>query len=118
MHRRTVLSSALGAAAWPMLAARPAGAGPLVPATGGAPDDEAFWAMVAFEMRDVPAERMFSTMRARGVLIGGTDRYAGFFDIPADAPRSLAIANAAVFTSPADVDRLADALESLAPAPA
>jgi hypothetical protein len=37
----------------------------------------------------------------------------GFFGIPADRPRSLRIANTALFTSPADVDRLAEAIETL-----
>jgi hypothetical protein len=47
------------------------------------------------------------------VLTGGTEPYGGFFGIPADRPRSLRIANTALFTSPADVDRLAQAIETL-----
>jgi hypothetical protein len=49
---------------------------------------------------------------AGSVLVGGTESYSGFFGIPEDRPRSLFIANAGVFTSPEDVDRLADAIEA------
>jgi hypothetical protein len=49
--------------------------------------------------------------------VGGTESYGGFFGIPADRPRSLLIANAGVLTSPADVDRLADAIDQAAALP-
>jgi len=45
---------------------------------------------------------------------GRTETYAGFFGIPEEAPRFLFIANAAPFTSVADVDRLADTIEAAA----
>jgi hypothetical protein len=57
--------------------------------------------------------RLSAWLRDRQVLTGGTESYAGFFGIPADAPRSLRIANAALFTSREDVDRLAEGLEAL-----
>jgi hypothetical protein len=58
--------------------------------------------------------QLYEAIRGKTVLTGGTENYGGFFGIPADAPRSLRVANTSLFTSPADVDRLADALESIA----
>ncbi len=47
MHRRIVLTTALGAIACPtLIAGRPDGAGPIVSAAGGAADDEMFWSTV------------------------------------------------------------------------
>jgi selenocysteine lyase/cysteine desulfurase len=49
----------------------------------------------------------------RKILTGGTEAYHGVFGIPEDQPRSLHIANTAIFTTPEDVDRFADALEAI-----
>jgi hypothetical protein len=50
--------------------------------------------------------------RENRVRNGRTESYAGFFGIPDNAPRYLFIANAGPFTSAAEVDRLADAIEA------
>jgi isopenicillin-N epimerase len=71
--------------------------------------------LVAFEIDGVSPTELAEAIRARGVLTGGTERYGGFFGIPATAPRSLRVVNASLFTAPADVDRLADALEAVNP---
>ncbi len=46
------------------------------------------------------------------ILSGLTERYAGFFGIPEDRPRPLLITNVGLFTTPAEVDRLAEAIEA------
>jgi isopenicillin-N epimerase len=51
---------------------------------------------------------------ARRVLVGGTENYSGFFGIPENESRSLICPNVGIFTSPSDVDRLADAIEEAA----
>ena len=51
---------------------------------------------------------------ARRVLVGGTENYSGFFGIPDSESRSLICPNVGLCTSPADVDRLADAIEAAA----
>ncbi len=61
----------------------------------------------------VDDRRPYEAIRAKDVLTGGTEGYAGFFGIPSDKPRSIRIANTALFTSPQDVDRLAEALEAV-----
>jgi selenocysteine lyase/cysteine desulfurase len=48
------------------------------------------------------------------VLNGLTERYSGFFGIPEDRPRPLLISNVGLFTTPAEVDRLAEAIEAAA----
>jgi selenocysteine lyase/cysteine desulfurase len=48
------------------------------------------------------------------VLVGGTESYGGFLGIPENAPRSFFCPSAGLCTSPADVDRLADAIEAAA----
>ena len=53
-------------------------------------------------------------LRENRVRNGRTESYAGFYGIPERAPRFLFIANAAPFTSVADVDRLADTIEAAA----
>jgi hypothetical protein len=63
-------------------------------------------------LTDVDRARIRQVFTERGILVGGTERYGGFFDIPEDRPRGLSIANAGVFTSPADVDKLAEAIEA------
>jgi hypothetical protein len=70
--------------------------------------------LVAWEIdgRERARVRQFFTDRAVPLLVGGTEPYAGFFGIPEDRPRSLFVANAGVFTSPQDVDNLADAIEA------
>jgi hypothetical protein len=50
----------------------------------------------------------------RHILVGGTELYGGFFNIPETAPRRLFCPNVGVCTSPADVDRLAAAIEAAA----
>jgi cysteine desulfurase/selenocysteine lyase len=67
--------------------------------------------LVAWEIAGLPTARVREVLTKYQLLVGGTESYAGFFGIPEDRPRSLFIANAGVFTSAADVDRLADAIE-------
>ena len=57
---------------------------------------------------------LHGALNERHVIVGGTESYAGFFGIPENAPRSLFCPNAGLCTSPADVDRLADAIEAAA----
>jgi hypothetical protein len=66
----------------------------------------------------VDQELTFKALSDRKVLVGGTERYGGFFGIPESSPRSLVIANAGIFTSTADVDRLAAGIEAAAAATA
>ena len=69
--------------------------------------------LVAWELGMDP-DIIRKTFKERRVRNGRTESYAGFFAIPENAPRFLFIANAAPFTSAADVDRLADAIEAAA----
>ena len=69
--------------------------------------------LVAWELEGVDPERVRASLTRHGVRVGGTESYAGFFGIPVDRPRSLFIANAGVFTSEADVDRLSEAIEEV-----
>jgi selenocysteine lyase/cysteine desulfurase len=68
--------------------------------------------LVAWELEGVDEVRVRDALRERAVLVGRTEAYAGFFGIPDDRPRSLFLANAGAFTSPEDVDRLAEAIEA------
>lgn len=70
--------------------------------------------LVAWELADADRARVRQILRDRNILVGGTERYGGFFGIRESSPRSLFIANAGIFTSPADVDRLAEAIETAA----
>lgn len=70
--------------------------------------------LVAWELQGLDRARIRQVLTDRRILVGGTEQYGGFFGIPEEAPRSLMIANAGVFTSPADVDRLAEAIEAAA----
>jgi selenocysteine lyase/cysteine desulfurase len=72
--------------------------------------------LVAWELAGVDHAPIRQVLRDRNILVGGTERYGGFFGIPESSPRSLFIANAGIFTSPADVDRLAEAIETAAAA--
>lgn len=67
--------------------------------------------LVAWELEGIDRTHVRQILTDRRILVGGTEEYGGFFGIPETAPRSLMIANAGVFTSPADVDRLAEAIE-------
>jgi selenocysteine lyase/cysteine desulfurase len=71
-------------------------------------------ALVAWEFAGRRNEDVRAVLTKHKLLVGGTESYAGFFDIPADRPRSLFIANSALFTSPSDVDRLSAAVEAIA----
>lgn len=68
--------------------------------------------LVAWELAGTDPNVVRKIFREKRVRNGRTESYAGFFEIPAEAPRFLFIANAAPFTSAADVDRLADAIEA------
>jgi selenocysteine lyase/cysteine desulfurase len=68
--------------------------------------------LVAWEPDAALRPRLQEALRARRIIWGGTEPYAGFFGIPEDAPRSLPIFNVGVFTSTAEVDEVADAFES------
>jgi selenocysteine lyase/cysteine desulfurase len=67
--------------------------------------------LVAWELEGLDRQRVRPVLNEHRLLVGETEAYAGFFGIPSDRPRRLFIANAGVFTSPEDVDRLADAIE-------
>jgi isopenicillin-N epimerase len=79
-------------------------------------DPEQCAGLVAWELQGVDPTRVRQVLTDRRILVGGTGQYGGFFGIPEATPRSLMIANAGVFTSPADVDRLAEAIETAAKA--
>ena len=68
--------------------------------------------LVAWELEGIDTERIRPVLNEHRILVGRTEAYAGFFGIPVEHPRRLFIANAGVFTSPEDVDRLADAIEA------
>lgn len=68
--------------------------------------------LAAWEIEGIDRARLRQVLVERRVSVGGTEDYGGFFGIPAEAPRSLMIANAGVFTSTSDVDQLADAIEA------
>jgi selenocysteine lyase/cysteine desulfurase len=72
--------------------------------------------LVAWELAGMDPNVVRKIFRENRVRNGRTESYAGFFEIPERAPRSLFIANAAPFTSVADVDRLADTIEAAAQA--
>jgi len=80
-------------------------------------DPEHSAGLTAWELEGRPRLQVARSLREHGVLTGGTGPYAGFFGIPADQPRSLNIANTAIFTSPSDVDRLAEAIADVASGP-
>jgi cysteine desulfurase/selenocysteine lyase len=70
--------------------------------------------LVAWELAGIDPNVVRKILRENRVRNGRTESYAGFFGIPEKAPRFLFIANAAPFTSVADVDRLADTIETAA----
>jgi selenocysteine lyase/cysteine desulfurase len=70
--------------------------------------------LVAWEFEGRRHEDVRAVLTKHQLLVGGTESYSGFFHIPADRPRSLFIANTALFTSPSDVDRLLTALRAVA----
>jgi cysteine desulfurase / selenocysteine lyase len=72
--------------------------------------------LVAWELTGTNQNAVRKILREKRVRNGRTESYAGFFEIPEKAPRALFIANAAPFTSVADVDRLAEAIEASAQA--
>jgi hypothetical protein len=61
----------------------------------------------------IETKRAQPILTERKILVGGTESFAGFFGIPEDRPRRLFIANAGIFTSAAEVDRLADAIDAI-----
>jgi hypothetical protein len=70
--------------------------------------------LVGFELSGKDYAAVDGVLDTHHVLVGGTESYAGFFGIPENAPRSLFCPNVGLCTSPADVDRLADAIEDAA----
>ena len=72
--------------------------------------------LVAWELAGTDPKAVRKVFGERRVRNARTESYAGFFGIPEKAPRFLFIANTAPFTSIADVDRLADAIEAAAKA--
>jgi cysteine desulfurase / selenocysteine lyase len=70
--------------------------------------------LVGFELTGKQYRDVRKTLTDHRVLVGGTERYGGFFGIPADTPRSLFCPNVGLCTSRDDVDRLAEALEATA----
>lgn len=75
-------------------------------------DPEHCAGLVGFELSDKYYNSVYNMLDKHHVIVGGTESYAGFFGIPENAPRSLFCPNAGLCTSPADVDRLADAIEA------
>ena len=67
--------------------------------------------LVGFELSGKSPTAVRDALNKRHVIVGGTERYAGFFGIPENEPRSLFCPNAGLCTSPDDVDRLAEAIE-------
>ncbi|MEM7372458.1 MAG: aminotransferase class V-fold PLP-dependent enzyme [Bacteroidota bacterium] len=67
--------------------------------------------LVGWELDGIDSKKIWPILREHYVLVGSTDTYSGFFGIPKNEPRRLFIANAGIFTSESDVDRLADAIE-------
>jgi selenocysteine lyase/cysteine desulfurase len=70
--------------------------------------------LIGWEWAGRPADSVAARMREAMVYSGGTEQYGGVFGIPQTAPRWLFCTNTAVFTSLADVDRLADTIEAIA----
>jgi selenocysteine lyase/cysteine desulfurase len=70
--------------------------------------------LVGFELAGKEYDAVDAVLDKRHALVGGTESYAGFFGIPENRPRSLFCPNAGLCTSPADVDRLAEAIEAAA----
>ena len=70
--------------------------------------------LVAWELNGMPPDAVRKVFSENRVRVGRTESYAGFFGIPEDAPRFLFIANVGLFSSTADVDRLADAIDAAA----
>jgi selenocysteine lyase/cysteine desulfurase len=70
--------------------------------------------LVAWEFAGRDREEVRAVLARHRILVGGTESYAGFFGIPADRPRRLFVANTALFTAPADAERLRSALEEVA----
>jgi selenocysteine lyase/cysteine desulfurase len=79
-------------------------------------DPEQSAGLVAWEIEGRERTRVRGILNERAVplLVGGTESYAGFFRIPDDRPRSLFVVNAGAFTSSADIDNLAAAIEAAA----
>ena len=67
--------------------------------------------LVGWEVSGIDRLAVRKILTDRQIFVGGTESYKGFFGIPENAPRSLFCPNAGIFTSPADVDRLAEAIE-------
>jgi len=70
--------------------------------------------LVGFELSGKGYGAVHDVLRQHHVLVGGTESYAGFFGIPENAPRGLFCPNVGLCTSPADADRLADAIDAAA----
>ena len=68
--------------------------------------------LVAWELTGIAPDAVRQVLSANRVRVGRTDTYAGFFGIREDAPRFLFIANVGPFSSTADVDRLADTIDT------
>ena len=67
--------------------------------------------LVGFELAGKKAE-LRAALNQRQIIVGGTENYTGFFRIPDSESRSLFCPNVGIFTSPAEVDKLADVIES------
>jgi selenocysteine lyase/cysteine desulfurase len=70
--------------------------------------------LVGFELSGKDYGVVDDVLDKHRVLVGGTESYTGFFGIPENAPRSLFCPNVGLCTAPADIDRLADAIEAAA----
>ncbi len=70
--------------------------------------------VVAWEMEGIQSSALSAELRVDDkIMLGGTERYGGFFDIPADDPRGLIVANTAMFTTLAELDRFVAALRQI-----
>jgi selenocysteine lyase/cysteine desulfurase len=70
--------------------------------------------LTAWELEEGDPRAVGAALRERGVYVGSSDPYAGFFDIPLDRPRALTISNTAMFTRLDELDRFVDALKAVA----
>jgi selenocysteine lyase/cysteine desulfurase len=70
--------------------------------------------LTAWELEGRDRRAVGAALRARGVYVGSSDPYAGFFGIPLERPRALTISNTAMFTRLDELDRFVDTLKAVA----
>jgi selenocysteine lyase/cysteine desulfurase len=79
------------------------------------PDPALSCSLVAWEMEGIDSGALTRLLRQRDkIMLGGTEPYRGFFGIPENNGRWIIVANTAMFTTLAELDRFVDALERIA----